>query len=82
MLKRLIFVLVTTVLLTGLAYAHGDPIMGTVTAVASDTVTIKDKDNKPVVIMLVRTLRTSAAWQLPQVSGFGRVGYNNGSRGG
>ena len=52
MLKRFIFVLITTVSLTGLAYAHGDPIMGTVTAVASDTVTIKDKDNKPVVIML------------------------------
>ena len=52
MLKRLIFVLAAAVLLTGLAYAHGDPIMGTVTAVASDTVTIKDKDNKPVVIML------------------------------
>ena len=57
MLKRIVFSLITFVLLAGLAIAHGDPIMGTVTAVAADTVTIKDKDNKPVVIMLEKTTK-------------------------
>jgi Domain of unknown function (DUF5666) len=57
MSKRIVFCIVTFVLLTGLAFAHGDPIMGTVTAVASDTVTIKDKDNKSVVIMLDKSTK-------------------------
>jgi hypothetical protein len=57
MLKRIIVGLTAFVLLAGLAIAHGDPLMGTVTAVASDTVTIKDKDNKSVVIMLEKTTR-------------------------
>jgi len=57
MTKRIIFCTVIFALLTGLAIAHGDPIMGTVTAVAADTVTIKDKDNKPVVIMLEKTTK-------------------------
>src|SRR4051812_9962412 len=57
MLKRIFISLTAFVLLTGLAIAHGDPIMGTVTAVAADTVTIKDKDNKPVVIMLEKTTK-------------------------
>jgi len=57
MLKRIALYIITFALLTGLAVAHGDPIMGTVTAVAADTVTIKDKDNKPVVIMLEKTTK-------------------------
>jgi hypothetical protein len=57
MLKRIVFSLITVVLLAGLAFAHGDPIMGTVTAVAADTVTIKDKENKTVVIMLEKTTK-------------------------
>jgi hypothetical protein len=57
MLKKITLCLTTFALLTGLAIAHGDPIMGTVTAVAADTVTIKDKDNKPVVIMLEKTTK-------------------------
>ena len=52
MLKKIVFSLIAVVLLAGLAFAHGDPIMGTVTAVTSDTFTIKDKDNKSVTIML------------------------------
>jgi hypothetical protein len=39
-------------MVAGLLLAHGEPIMGTVTAVGSDTVTVKDKDNKSVVVML------------------------------
>jgi hypothetical protein len=57
MLKRIVFCITAFVLLAGLAIAHGDPIMGTVTAVAANTVTIKDKDNKPVVIMLEKTTK-------------------------
>ena len=46
---------ITLLLLTGLALAHGDPITGTVTAVANDTVTITNsKDNKPLVLMLLK----------------------------
>jgi hypothetical protein len=52
MLNRLVLCLVAIVLLAGLLHAHGDPIMGTITQVTADTFTIKDKDNKPVTIML------------------------------
>ena len=52
MLNRLALILVTVLLFTGLLLAHGDPIMGTVTAVTNDTFTVKGADNKPVVIML------------------------------
>jgi biopolymer transport protein ExbD len=52
MLSRLVLSLVVIVMVAGLLVAHGDPIMGTVTAVTSDTFTVKDKDNKSVVIML------------------------------
>jgi len=56
-LKNITFYLLTFLLLAGLAIAHGDPIMGTVTAVAADTVTIKGTDDKPVVIMLDKTTK-------------------------
>ena len=36
--------------LAALLLAHGAPIIGTVTAVTNDNFTIKDKDNKSVVI--------------------------------
>src|SRR5689334_16390169 len=52
MLNRFVLCLITIVLFVGLLHAHGDPIMGTVTAVTNDTFTIKDKDDKSVVIML------------------------------
>ena len=57
MLNRFVLCLVTMVLFAGLLHAHGDPIMGTVTAVTNDTFTIKDKDNKPVVIMLEKSTK-------------------------
>jgi len=56
-LKNITIYLLTFLLLAGLAIAHGDPIMGTVTAVAADTVTIKGTDDKPVVIMLDKTTK-------------------------
>ena len=57
MLNRIVFSLLTIVLFVGIVHAHGDPIMGTVTAVTADTFTIKDKDNKPVVIMLEKSTK-------------------------
>lgn len=57
MLNRIVFALITMVLFAGLLLAHGDPIMGTVTAVTNDTFTIKDKTDKPVVIMLEKTTK-------------------------
>ena len=57
MLNRFVLCLLTIVLFVGLLHAHGDPIMGTVTAVTNDTLTIKDKDNKPVVIMLDKSTK-------------------------
>jgi biopolymer transport protein ExbD len=52
MLNRFMLCLLTIVLFVGLLHAHGDPIMGTVTAITNDTITVKDKDNKSVMIML------------------------------
>lgn len=52
MLNRLILSFVAIVMVAGLLLGHGDPIMGTVTAVTNDTVTVKDKNDKSVVIML------------------------------
>ena len=57
MLNRFVFSLLTIVFFVGLVHAHGDPIMGTVTAVTADTFTIKDKDNKSVVIMLEKATK-------------------------
>ena len=57
MFNRLVICTVTIVLFVGMLYAHGDPIMGTVTAVTNDTFTIKDKTDKPVVIMLEKTTK-------------------------
>ena len=52
MLNRFVLCLVAAAVLAGLVYAHGEPLVGTVTAVTADTFTIKDKDSKSVVIML------------------------------
>jgi len=57
MLNRIVLCVVTALLFAGLAHAHGDPIVGTVTDVTSDTVTIRDRENKSVVIMLERTTK-------------------------
>jgi hypothetical protein len=57
MWNRFVFCLVAIALFVGLLYAHGDPIMGTVTAVTNDTFTVKDKNDKSVVIMLEKTTK-------------------------
>ena len=57
MLNRFVLSLLTLVLFVGLLHAHGDPIMGTVTAVTNDTFTIKDTNNKSVVIMLEKATK-------------------------
>ena len=57
MLNRFAFVLAALIMCAGLVIAHGDPIMGTVTAVTSDSFTIKDKADKPVTIMLEKSTK-------------------------
>ena len=57
MFNRFVLCLVTIVLFAGLLLAHGDPIMGTVTAVTNDTFTVQGKDNKPVMIMLEKATK-------------------------
>jgi biopolymer transport protein ExbD len=57
MLNRFVLSLIAIVLVAGLLHAHGDPILGTVTAVTNDTFTITDKDNKTVVIMLEKNTK-------------------------
>src|SRR5215831_20795917 len=57
-MKRLVFALAAIVLVGGLLFAHGDPIMGTVSSVTADTVTINNsKDNKPLVIMVDKSTK-------------------------
>jgi hypothetical protein len=50
--KRLLLGFGAIVFGAGLLMAHGDPLLGTVTAVDKDTITIKGKDNKPVIVMV------------------------------
>lgn len=57
MFNRFAICLVAIVLCAGLLLAHGDPILGTVTAVKDDSFTINGKDNKPVTIMLEKSTK-------------------------
>lgn len=59
MYKKLTVCLVTGLLSVGLLLSHGNAthLMGTVTAVGKDTVTIKDKDGKSIVVMLEKTTK-------------------------
>jgi hypothetical protein len=54
MFRKLTVCALTVLLYAGLVLAHGNAthLMGTVTAIGKDTVTIKDKDGKPVIVML------------------------------
>ena len=57
MLKQVLSCLITVCFIASSSFAHGDPILGTVTAVASDTVTIKDQSNHTVMIMLEKNTK-------------------------
>jgi hypothetical protein len=59
MLKRLTVCCLPALLFAGLLLAHGNAthLMGTVTAVGKDTVTIQDKDGKSVVVTLEKTTK-------------------------
>ena len=57
MLKRFASCLVMILLFAALLAAHGEPVLGTVTAVGKDTVTIKDKNGKTVIIMLEKNTK-------------------------
>jgi hypothetical protein len=59
MLKKLTVCCLTALLFAGLLLAHGNAthLMGTVTAVGKDTVTIQDKDGKSVVVTVEKTTK-------------------------
>ena len=59
MFKKLVICALAALFSVSLLSAHGNAthLMGTVTAVGKDTVTIKDKDGKPVVVMLEKTTK-------------------------
>jgi hypothetical protein len=57
MFNRFLICILTTVLFAGMLYGHGDPIMGTVTAVTSDSFTIKDRANKAVTIAVEKATK-------------------------
>ena len=57
MFNRIATCAVAIVLCAGLLLAHGDPILGTVTAVKDDSFTITGKDNKAVTIMLEKSTK-------------------------
>jgi hypothetical protein len=54
MIKKITACTITVLFIAGALLAHGNAthLMGTVTAVGKDTVTIQDKDGKSVVVML------------------------------
>lgn len=59
MLKNAITFSFMFLFLAGILLAHGNAthLMGTVTALGKDTVTIQDKDGKTVVVMLEKTTK-------------------------
>jgi len=59
MLKKLTVCGLAVLFFGSLLFAHGNAthLMGTVTAVGKDTVTIQDKDGKSVVVMLEKTTK-------------------------
>jgi hypothetical protein len=57
MIKRSLMGLTALLVLTALLYAHGAPIIGTVTEVGKDSITIKDKAGKSIVVMMESTTK-------------------------
>jgi biopolymer transport protein ExbD len=57
MRNRIAFCLLALFLCAGLVYAHGDPILGTVTSLTGDKLSVRDKNNKPVEIMLEKVTK-------------------------
>ena len=57
MLKRVASCLLAIILVSAVLAAHGEPLLGTVTAVGKDTVTVKDKTGKTVVVMLEKSTK-------------------------
>jgi len=57
MRKSWVISLTAVLLMTTLLIAHGAPIMGTVTAVGADSITVTDKAGKTIVIALEKTTK-------------------------
>lgn len=64
-MKRLLSILAITTVLAGVSFAHGGAkhVMGTVTAVKSDSLTVTTKDNSPQVIYVTDKTRFENAGQ-------------------
>src|SRR5882724_11826498 len=57
MIKRSIIGLTAMLLFAVFVYAHGAPLIGTVTEVGKDSITIKDKAGKSTVVMLEKATK-------------------------
>jgi hypothetical protein len=57
MFKRSIVGFTTMLLLAAIVLAHGAPLIGTVTEVGKDSITIKDKAGKSIVVMMEGTTK-------------------------
>src|SRR5437773_397889 len=57
MFKSSVLFVSAVLLLTTLLLAHGAPLMGTVTAVGKDSITITDKTGKSIVVGLEKTTK-------------------------
>src|SRR5215467_10698148 len=57
MLKRSVVSLTAILLMAAFLLAHGAPLLGTVTAVGKDSITITDKDGKSIVVGLEKTTK-------------------------
>ena len=57
MFKRSIIGFTTLLFLAAIVLAHGAPLLGTVTEVGKDSITIKDKAGKSIVVMMESTTK-------------------------
>jgi hypothetical protein len=57
MYKSWLIALTALLLISTLVIAHGAPILGTITAVDKDSITVTDKDGKTIVIGLEKTTK-------------------------
>src|SRR5215467_8355391 len=57
MFRSLVISLAAVLVITTILIAHGAPLMGTVTAVSKDSITITDKEGKTIVVGLEKTTK-------------------------
>jgi Domain of unknown function (DUF5666) len=57
MIRQLAIALIVTMCAAALLYAHGAPLIGTVSAVGKDSITITDRTGKSIVVGLDKTTK-------------------------